>query len=119
MDFALGGGSTLYATTVRGDAGAPQALTLSTRRRSVRRGTQVVVGGRLTRADGGEEIVVARLAGGRWSVQVAQAASNGSFSTRWRLDRTSAFVAQVLGDADHAGAGTPPLTVTVVPRRRS
>ena len=118
-DYALGGGSTLYATAVRGDAGAPQTLTVSTRRRSVGRGTRVVVGGRLTPADGGEEIVVARLAGGHWNVQVAQAASNGSYSTRWRLDRTSVFVAQVLGDADHAGAGTPALTVTVLPRRRS
>jgi hypothetical protein len=107
------------AKSFDGDAGAPQALTLSTRRRTVTRGTRVVVGGRLTPADGGEEILIARLAGGRWSLQVAQAASNGSYSTRWRVDRSSVFVAQVLGDADHAGAGTPPLTMTVRQRPRS
>ncbi|HET7856100.1 MAG TPA: hypothetical protein VFL41_06545 [Gaiellaceae bacterium] len=118
-DYALGAGASLYATTVRGDVGAPQSLTLSTQRRALARPARVVVGGRLSPADGGEEIVVARLARGRWSVQLATAASNGSFSTRWRLDDTSVFVAQVLGDADHAGAGTRPLTVTVLPRRKS
>ncbi len=119
VDYALAGGSTLYATTVRGDVGAMQSLTVSTRRRVLARPARVVVGGRLAPADGGEEIVVARFARGRWSMQTATAASNGSFSTRWRLDVTSVFVAQVLGDADHAGAGTRPLTVTVLPRLKS
>jgi len=50
---------------------------------------------------------------GSWSRKLATAASNGTFVTRWRVSRTSVFVAQVLGDADHVGAGTPALTVRV------
>jgi hypothetical protein len=78
----------------------------------------VVVSGRLTPADGGEEIVVARLSGGRWTTQRAIAASNGAFTTRWRLSRVSFFVAQVLGDADHVGAGTTAVKVSVRPPKK-
>jgi len=113
VDYALAGESALYATQVAGDVGEPQGMTLAPRPRALRRSGRVVVSGRLTPADGGEEIVVARLAGGRWTTIVAVAASNGSFSTRWRMTRSSVFVAQVLGDADHAGTGTRPLTVRV------
>jgi hypothetical protein len=64
-------------------------------------------------ADGGEEIVVSLLQNGRWTHRLVTAASNGTFATRWSLGRTGTFVAQVLGDADHRGAGTKPLTVKV------
>jgi hypothetical protein len=43
-------------------------------------------------------------------------ATNGTFATQWRIGDTSSFVAQILGDADHAGAGTRELRVTVKPR---
>jgi hypothetical protein len=78
----------------------------------------IAVGGRLTPADGGEEILVARFSAGRWSVQTAVAASNGAFTTRWRMTRDAHFVAQVLGDADHVGAGTPALKVSVRPPKK-
>jgi photosystem II stability/assembly factor-like uncharacterized protein len=118
-DYALAGSSHLLATAVHGDIGSPQGLTMSARPRAVRRGGRVVVSGRLTPADGGEEIVVARLSGGRWTTQRAIAASNGAFTTRWRLTGTSYFVAQVLGDADHVGAGTRAVKVSVrSPKKR-
>ena len=44
---------------------------------------------------------------------MATVASNGVFTTRWVVRDRLVFVAQVLGDADHAGAGTPALTVVV------
>ena len=94
-DYSLSGVSHLLATAMRGDVGSPQRLTLTARPRIVRRGARVVVSGRLTPADGGEEVVVARLTGGRWTTQRAIAASNGAFTTRWRLAGTSYFVAQV------------------------
>lgn len=113
-DYALvAENSSLYATDRRGDTGAPERLTVSATPRSLSKPGSVSVRGRLNPADGGEEIVVGRLSGGRWTTQRAIAASNGTFVTRWRLNRTSVFVAQVLGDADHVGAGTPPLTVRV------
>ncbi len=64
------------------------------------------------------EILVARFSAGRWSVQTAVAASNGAFTTRWRLTRDAHFVAQVLGDADHVGAGTAALKVGVRPPKK-
>jgi photosystem II stability/assembly factor-like uncharacterized protein len=112
-DYALADGSFLYATMRRGDTGAPEKLTISAEPRSLPKAGRVRVSGRLNPADGGEEVVVARLAGGRWATQKVIAASNGTFVTRWRVSRGSVFVAQVLGDADHVGTGTPPLAVRV------
>jgi photosystem II stability/assembly factor-like uncharacterized protein len=113
IDYALANGSALYATGVGGDIGAPSVLRLTAKPRSTKRGRRVIVSGRLQPADGGEEIVVSQLAGGRWSHRLATAAANGTFLTRWRLGKDSFFVAQVLGDADHRGAGTKPLLVKV------
>jgi hypothetical protein len=113
IDYALAGGSALYATGVGGDIGGPSVLTLSTKPRSARRGRQVIVAGRLRPADGGEEIVVSRLLRGGWAHRLATAAANGSFLTRWRAEKGAVFVAQALGDADHRGAGTKPLPMKV------
>ena len=113
IDYALADGSSLYATNVGGDVGSASTLTLTARPRSLKRAGGVLLSGRLRPADGGEEIVVSQLVNGSWSRKLATAASNGTFLTRWRVNRTSVFVAQVLGDADHLGAGTPALTVRV------
>lgn len=113
VDYALAGNSALYGTTVGGDIGSRSTLTLSSRPRSLKRPGSVTLGGRLSSADGGEEIVVSQLVNGRWSRKLATAASNGTFTTRWRINRSAVFVAQVLGDADHRGAGTRAITVRV------
>jgi photosystem II stability/assembly factor-like uncharacterized protein len=114
-DYALGGASTLYATTTGGDTGGPQALSITAKPRQLRKTARVTVSGKLSPADGGEEVYVAMGRGSSWFGQRATVASNGTFVTRWTVSRTSVFVAQVLGDADHAGAGTTPLTVTLKP----
>jgi hypothetical protein len=108
-DYLLAGTSVLYATNVGGDVGAGSALTVASRIQKKPR--RVLINGRLTPADGGEEIVVSMLQDGRWAHKLATAASNGTFATRWSVRRNAVFVAQVLGDADHRGAGTKPLTV--------
>lgn len=113
VDYALAGSNALYATAVGGDVGSASTLTISAKPRSLRRKGHVLVSGRLTPADGGEEIVVSKLENGRWTHRLATAASNGTFDTRWPVRRNAVFVAQVLGDADHRGAGTKPLTVKV------
>jgi photosystem II stability/assembly factor-like uncharacterized protein len=119
--YVLAGESSLYATTTGGDLGAPQRLALSTKSRTLKKPARIILNGRLSPADGGEEVVVATRSGGGWSIQTATVASNGTFVMRWRVAGTVMFVAQILGDADHAGAGTRPLTVKVskrVPKRR-
>jgi photosystem II stability/assembly factor-like uncharacterized protein len=112
-DYALAGESSLFATKVGGDVGDPRRLTLTTRPRSLRRPGSVVVSGRLSPATGGEEVVVSLFVKGRWVYRVLNVAANGTFSTRWQLNRDVVLVAQVLGDADHVGVGTPGLTVRV------
>jgi len=113
IDYALAGASLLYATTVGGDVGEPTGITIRSSAGTARRRTTITVNGELTPAGGGEVVRVARFAAGRWTSKLAPVASNGTFVTRWRVDRESAFVAQVLGDAHHRGAGTRPLTVHV------
>ncbi len=113
IDYLLAGQNAMYATAVGGDVGAGSALTIAARPHSRKKPGRVVVSGRLAPADGGEEIVVSLLQNGRWTHRLVTAASNGTFATRWSLRRSGTFVAQVLGDADHRGAGTRPLTVKV------
>lgn len=113
IDYTLANGSALYATSVGGDIGGPSVVSISAKPRAPRRNRRVIVSGRLQPADGGEEIVVSQLVGGRWTHRLATAAANGTFLTRWRLGKSAVFVAQVLGDADHRGAGTKPLLVKV------
>jgi photosystem II stability/assembly factor-like uncharacterized protein len=113
IDYLLAGTNVLYATTVGGDVGDGSALTIAARPPSRKKPGRVVLSGRLTPADGGEEIVVSLLQNGRRTHRLVTGASNGTFATRWSLRRTGTFVAQVLGDADHRGAGTRPLTAKV------
>ena len=46
-----------------------------------------------------------------WVYQDATVASNGTFTTSWRLAKTAAFVAQWAGDEDSAGDGLRALVV--------
>jgi hypothetical protein len=74
-----------------------------------------VIKGRLKPAEGGEAITLSRfdLRRGRWASRTVRAASNGSFTSTWRISRTAAFVATWRGDDDRAGDGSPALTVRV------
>jgi photosystem II stability/assembly factor-like uncharacterized protein len=107
--------TSLFATATGGQAGTPSALTLSAIPRRLRRAGTVRVRGRLRPAEGGETVTVARfdLRRGRWETQEARVASNGSFTTTWRLSRSAAFVANWRGDDDRAGDGSRALVVRV------
>ena len=120
-DYALvpaPAGTALYATTTAGYAGAPQTLAIRANTRVLKKAGRISVSGRLSPADGGELVVVSRYSAGRWLSQSVLVAANGTFSTRWAISRNAVYVAQVLGDADHAAAGTRPLTVTVLPPKK-
>ena len=120
--YALIGGNHFFFTTSGGDAGNPTTLSLRTTTKSFTKKTlkkakgRVTVSGTLPGAVGGEQIVVARrdLSGSRWSQQIVTAGANGgSFTTSWRIKRTSVFVAQWAGDSGRRGAGSVPLTISV------
>jgi len=113
-DFAMDTNGGLFYTTTGGDQGAPSSLKLHTRHTYLRRRSTIKVTGKLNPAAGGEQVVVsARSAGHGWVHMVVQVASNGTFTTVWRVSRFTIFVAQWTGDADHEGAGSKVLQVTV------
>jgi photosystem II stability/assembly factor-like uncharacterized protein len=105
--------NTLLFTTTGGDQGDPSSLRLRTKKRRLARAATIKVTGRLSPAEGGERVVVSMRRGGsaRWRHTVATVASSGSFTTSWRVSRTSHFVAQWSGDDDRSGAGSRQLTV--------
>jgi photosystem II stability/assembly factor-like uncharacterized protein len=111
--YAWAGSNLLYATRSGGDVGASRTLRLTTRGRRLSKPGPITVTGRLTAATAGERAVVSMLTGERWIVQEATVASNGTFVTRWRVNRKCLFIAHVLGNADSTGAGTKPLRVLV------
>jgi photosystem II stability/assembly factor-like uncharacterized protein len=116
------GGNHFFFTASGGDAGSPTTLALRTAKKSYsRKGLKrakylVTVSGTLPGAAGGEQIVVSRreLGGANWEQQVVTAGANGgSFTTSWRMRRSTVFVAQWAGDSGRRGAGSVPLTISV------
>jgi photosystem II stability/assembly factor-like uncharacterized protein len=113
-DFAMDTAGGLFSTTSGGDQGAASSLKLSTRHKTVKRGSNIRVTGKLNPAEGGEQVVVsARAFNHGWVHKVVQVASNGTFTTVWKLSRFTIFVAQWEGDADHQGAGSRVLQIRV------
>jgi photosystem II stability/assembly factor-like uncharacterized protein len=111
--FLLADSSVLLFTTSGGDRGEPSKVTIRTARRTVRRRSVIRVSGRVRGARAGARVLVARRERGEsgWAEQDVTVASNGTFTTRWRLAKTAAFVAQWAGDEDNAGDGSPALVV--------
>jgi hypothetical protein len=113
-DFAADRAGGLFSTTSGGDQGAASSLKLRTASKLVKRGRTIHVNGKLSPAAGGEQVVVsARASKHGWVHKVVQVASNGTFTTVWKVSRLTIFVAQWAGDADHAGAGSRVLQVSV------
>jgi len=119
VDYLLAGTSSLLFSTTGGVAGERSALRLATKRRRLPKAGGIAVSGRLEPAGGSAQVVVSMLRPGTtvWTHKTVSVASNGTFTTAWRVPRgTSTFVAQWTGDFASAGAGSRPLTVGA-PRR--
>jgi photosystem II stability/assembly factor-like uncharacterized protein len=116
--FLLADSRLLLFTTSGGDRGEPSKVTIRTARRTVRRRSAIRLSGRVRGARAGARVLVARRERGEsgWVHQDATIASNGSFTTRWRVTKTAVFVAQWAGDEDSVGDGSGALVVRV--RRR-
>jgi hypothetical protein len=113
-DFAMDNSGRLFATTSGGDQGLASSLKLTTKKKTVKRRSNITVSGKLNPAAGGEQVVVSARAQNRgWVHKVVQVASDGTFTTVWKLSRFTIFVAQWTGDADHEGAGSKVLQVSV------
>ena len=111
--FLLADSRTLLFTTNGGDRGDPSKVTLRTRRRTVRRRAVIKITGRVSGAKGGAQVVISRRERGEraWVSRTATVASNGTFTTNWKLVKTASFVAQWAGDENSIGDGSPPLVV--------
>jgi photosystem II stability/assembly factor-like uncharacterized protein len=111
--FLLADSRALLFTTSGGDRGDPSKVTLRTRRRTVRRRAVIKITGRVSGAKGGAHVVISRRERGEraWVSRTATVASNGTFTTNWKLVKTAAFIAQWAGDENSIGDGSPPLVV--------
>jgi photosystem II stability/assembly factor-like uncharacterized protein len=106
--WALAGVTRLLTTTTGGRVQTPSVLSIRTSMRAIRRTTAVTVAGRLHGAKGGEQVT---LYASGFPARTLTVASNGSFTSFFRLKRTTTFVAQWAGDGVRDGDGTPALTV--------
>jgi hypothetical protein len=121
IDLLLSGGDQFFSTTTGGDLGARSSLALTPRRKRLPKPRSVVVRGRLSPADGGEQVIVSsteadprrRHGAVDWRFKSVRVRSNGTFSSTWRIRRTSVFVAQWTGDGKHRGAGSKVVKVRV------
>jgi photosystem II stability/assembly factor-like uncharacterized protein len=113
--FLLADSSLLLFTTSGGDRGESSKITIRTARRTVRPRSVIRLSGRVQGARAGARVLVARRERGEsgWVHQDATVASNGTFTTRWRVTKTAAFVAQWAGDENSTGDGTGALVVKV------
>jgi photosystem II stability/assembly factor-like uncharacterized protein len=111
--IALAEPASVFFTTTGGGAGQVPTLAIEGDRRRIRRTTTVEVTGRLRPAEGGERMLVASRAasGGTWRTQTVRVAANGSFTTRWRISRSTVFVAQWDGDDQRTGVGSRVISV--------
>jgi len=115
-DYLLGGASNLLFTTSSGEAGKSSALSITTKRRKLRKATGITVTGRLSPGSSNQLVTVSYLPPGssRWQHRTAKTSSSGSFTTSWRVRRgTNRFVAQWAGDFRSKGDGSGVLTVKV------
>jgi photosystem II stability/assembly factor-like uncharacterized protein len=111
--IALAEPSSVFFTTTGGGAGQVPKLTIKADRSRIRRTTTIKITGRLSPAEGGEQMLVASRAAsaGAWRTQTVRVAANGSFTTQWRISRSTVFVAQWDGDDQRTGVGSTVITV--------
>jgi photosystem II stability/assembly factor-like uncharacterized protein len=107
--------SSILFTQGGGDAGADSTLRLSTADRTVPRGAKIEIIGRLSPAEGGEDVEVQarRLTGRNWREIDVTPTRAGRFVIEQRIRRPMVFVAQWEGDANSDGDATGPLLVQV------
>jgi photosystem II stability/assembly factor-like uncharacterized protein len=115
VDYLLAGGGLLSSTT-GGASGTPSTLTIRTERTKLRKAGTITISGRLQPGSANEEVTISRRQPGKtsWSSQTVKTASNGAFTTRWKVGRgETTFVAQWAGGFRSRGDSSPGLTVRV------
>jgi photosystem II stability/assembly factor-like uncharacterized protein len=139
--FAVIGSNGVFSTRTSGSAGRPSKLRISSPVKKIPKlkpikvktkkgirlrkpsGFLVRVHGKLSRARGGERVVVSyrENPSADWLFQEVAVASSGSFTVVARVKYGTTFVAQWAGDDRLRGAGSPPLRIPgpPVPKKKS
>ena len=101
-----------FATNNGGTIGTRSTLTLKqTNAPKKKPSSTVKVSGVLSPAEGGEEILIQYRDKRVWRSRIEVAASNGSFTSEFKIKRETVAVAQWLGDDTRSGAGTAAIRV--------
>jgi photosystem II stability/assembly factor-like uncharacterized protein len=113
----------ILATSTFGQIGVPSKLSISTAKKSVKKGSTVPVSGKLAPSQGGEQVtVLARPAGAKngtkWSKQTATVSLGGTFTTTWKIDKSMVFVARWAGDAKNDGDGADLIKVSLKKKKK-
>lgn len=113
--FAATAGGSFYSTRTAGVGGAASTLKIKqvarTSRPLARKAQEVKIAGTLSPAEGGEEILVSYRGSGGWRSTTEVAASNGNFTSTFRVKKGAVVVAQWIGDDERAGAGSTALKI--------
>jgi photosystem II stability/assembly factor-like uncharacterized protein len=112
--FLLTQGSPAHLFYSADDGRDASTISINAPRRIARRG-RVRVTGRITPAQPGDtvEISTRTATSNSWRSDEVTVRSDGTFRATFTVPRTSLFVAQWAGDADHSGDGSPVRTVRV------
>jgi photosystem II stability/assembly factor-like uncharacterized protein len=98
IDYAVYGGA-LLSTRSGGLAGRPATLTLTAAATQLPHPGMVRLSGRMQPARPGTVVTISAIAtGGSWAHRNVLVGAGGSFSTRWKVRRTTTFVAQSEGE---------------------
>ena len=119
-DYALAGDNQLFFTNSGGNQGARSKVEIKTKRKKVKRRSVIKVTGKVSGAQQGEQVLVARRFRGEtgWDFETATIAANGTFTTSWKIRKASNFIAQFAGDADHSGSGSRGVKVGIKKKKR-
>ncbi len=113
--FTVTPSASFLSTNTGGQAGTPTVLTLKQvggpKGKRVAKKGKVKVAGTLSQAEGGEKIAVMYRDKGRWRARTEVAATNGQFTSAFKVKRETVAVAQWLGDDTRSGDGTAAVRV--------
>jgi photosystem II stability/assembly factor-like uncharacterized protein len=113
--FALADTNQLFYTAAGGDQGQQSVVSLKVSSKRIgRKGKTITFTGKIAPAVAGADVFVKYRAakGGRWSTLLPRPTSgSGTFTVRHKITKPTIVVAQWLGDADHNGDGSSPVTL--------
>jgi photosystem II stability/assembly factor-like uncharacterized protein len=110
------GTNRIFGTTTGGRIGSSSLLTIKPSATKARLNAVVRVTGKLSPATGTERVVVlARVknakGGTRWTPKEVTVSATGTFTTAWKIQATTDFIARWSGDAAHDGDAAPLVVV--------